>query len=90
MDKDSEGFYVVAMDFAIELMSDTDRLAVAQAKMNEYMKNGVRLAWLIQPKKRKTWVYKQDSEVKEQSFDVPLSGQDVLVGFELDLSKIFG
>ena len=89
IDKDAEGFYLIAPDLAVELMSESDRLAVAQAKMDEYMKNGVRLAWLIQPKKRKTWVYAQNSEVKEQSFDVPLSGQDVLVGFELDLSKIF-
>jgi Uma2 family endonuclease len=95
IDTEAEGFYLIAPTFVIELMSDSDRLKPAKEKMIEYMQNGVELAWLIQPKKRRTFVYRQKDFVQniaptEQGFDVVLSGEDILPDFLLDLREIFG
>jgi Uma2 family endonuclease len=95
IDKDADGFYIIAPTFVIELMSDSDRLKPAKEKMIEYMQNGVELAWLIQPKKRRTFVYRQKDYAQniaptEQGFDVVLSGEDILPDFLLNLREIFG
>ena len=44
-------------DFLVELMSETDYLREATDKMQEYMENGCRLAWLINPKTEEVRIY---------------------------------
>lgn len=83
-------FPPLAPDFVIELRSATDELEPLQQKMQEYMDNGVRLGWLINPQQRQVEVYRQGQS--KQTLDSPasLSGEDVLPGFVLNLSRIFG
>ena len=82
-------FPPLAPNFIIELRSATDELETLQAKMQEYMENGVQLGWLINPQQRQVEVYRQGQP--KQILDSPssLSGEDVLPGFVLDLSLIF-
>ncbi|TAE04343.1 MAG: Uma2 family endonuclease, partial [Bacteroidetes bacterium] len=84
-----EKIVIVSPDMALELMSKTDSLSTAQEKMIQYLKNGVRLGWLLYPKKRVYFTYKQNCEMKENSFDVPLEDQEILPNFKLDLREIF-
>ena len=81
-------FPPLAPDFIIELRSATDELETLQAKMQEYMENGVQLGWLINPQQRQVEVYGQGQP--KQILDSPssLSGENVLPGFVLDLSNI--
>ena len=52
-----------------------------------WMKNGVRLAWLIDPVKQKAYIYRTDTAVEiVPDFDHVLSGEDVCEGFELNLT----
>jgi Uma2 family endonuclease len=76
-------------DFVIELRSSTDSIKVLQAKMREYIENGVRLGWLIDPKNRKVYVYRANGETEILQNPEKLSGEDVLVGFELNVREIF-
>jgi Uma2 family endonuclease len=63
-----DGFYGICPDFVIELRSDSDRLAKVKNKMQEYMNNGARLGWLIDPLERKVWIYRPDrTRVSRQS-----------------------
>lgn len=82
-------FPPLAPDFVIELRSETDEIEPLQAKMREYMDNGVRLGWLIDPKTRRVEIYSPDQP--PEIFENPgsLSGEDLLPGFVLDLSRIF-
>ncbi|WPP49369.1 Uma2 family endonuclease [Catalinimonas niigatensis] len=76
-------------DFVVELMSESDALMPAQQKMEEWMNNGCRLAWLIQPSEEKVFIYKKGQALKEiKSYSQSLSGEDVLPGFTFDLSWI--
>lgn len=73
----------------IELRSETDNLAQLQDKMQEYLENGLRLGWLIDLKTKKVEIYRQGREVEVLESPVTLSGEDVLLGFVLDLQFVF-
>lgn len=77
-------------DFVVELRSETDSLKVLRVKMQDYIDNGARLGWLIDPKKRKVEIYRVGREVEILENPETLSGEDVLPGFVLNLNSIFG
>ncbi len=83
-------FAPICPDFVIELKSPSDDLTVLQGKLEEYRDNGVRLGWLIDPENYQVFCYRPQRAVK--IFDNPrnLSGEDVLVGFVLDLQVVWG
>ena len=81
-------FLPLCPDFVIELMSETDALEDAQEKMIEYISNGLRLGWLLDPKNKRVEVYRQGQPVEVLQSPTTLSGEDVLPGFVLELSQI--
>jgi len=86
---DRHRFAHICPDFVIELQSLSDSLSQLKDKMKEYMANGCQLGWLISPELRKVYIYKPGEAITEVTFEKPLSGQNTLPGFALDLSKIF-
>jgi Uma2 family endonuclease len=76
-------------DFAIELRSETDSLSVLQKKMQEYINNGARLGWPIDPRNRRVEIYRPHQAVEILESPTSLSGEDVLPGFMLQLARIF-
>jgi Uma2 family endonuclease len=88
-EKDAEGFAKIAPDFVIELRSDSDMLKDLIDKMLEYIENGVRLGWLIDPKGEKVYIYRLSGVHSTQTFAEKLSGEDVLPKFELDIKQLF-
>jgi Uma2 family endonuclease len=82
-------FALLVPDFVIKLRSETNRLPPLQAKMAEYRDNGVRLGWLINPQDRQVEIYRLDREVEVLVAPMTLSGEDVLPGFNLDLSTVW-
>ena len=85
-----EGFIPLSPDFVVELRSKSDRIKPLQDKMQEYMENHVRLGWLIDRKNRKVEIYRQNQEVELLENPATLSGEDVLPGFVLDLTEVWG
>ncbi|MCU0327278.1 MAG: Uma2 family endonuclease [Spirosomaceae bacterium] len=82
-----EKFPPIAPDFVLELMSANDKLKKMQQKMIEYIENGVKLAWLIDPKEETVYIYRANGTIGEISgFDNKLSGEGILPDFELDLA----
>ncbi|MDJ0662616.1 MAG: Uma2 family endonuclease [Crocosphaera sp.] len=87
--EEKEKFPPIAPDFVLELKSKTDSLKDIQEKMQEYMDNGVKLGWLINPDKKQVEVYRQGQEKEILDNPQTLSGEDVLPEFTLDLSLIW-
>jgi len=81
-------FAALCPDFVAELLSPTDRLTVTQAKMREYVTNGVRLAWLLNPRDKTVETHRAGRDVEALADPASLSGEDVLPGFTLDLTPI--
>ena len=86
---EKEKFPPIAPDFVLELMSRTDRLADAQAKMEEYMRSGVRLGWLINRKQRCVWIYQAHADVQKLENPTELLGEPVLSGFKLKMANVW-
>ena len=82
-------FLPLCPDFVIELRSKSDSLKSLQDKMKEYMDNGTKLGWLINRRDKQVEIYRQGKEVEILDHPQTLSGEDVLVGFELDLDSIW-
>jgi Uma2 family endonuclease len=84
-----EKFPPICPDFVIELMSPSDILKTVQAKMQEYIDNGVKLGWLLNRKERKVEIYRIGRDVETLQSPTSLSGEAILPGFVLDLGSIW-
>ncbi|CAN5604499.1 Uma2 family endonuclease [soil metagenome] len=84
-----EQFARIIPDFVIELRSKPDNLRKLQNKMREYIENGVRLGWLIDPTEKRVHIYRADKTIEILENSAKVSGEDVLLGFELDLTEIW-
>lgn len=82
-------FSRVVPDFVIELRSPSDHLSDLQDKMREYIENGVRLGWLIDPENKTVHIYRACGEVEILENPEIVSGEDVLPGFELNVREIW-
>lgn len=84
-----EKFLPLCPDFVMELRSPTDSLPVVQAKMQEYIDNGARLGWLIDPIQHRVYVYRPQAPVEILERPEALPGDPVLPGFTLNLREIW-
>jgi len=84
-----DSFAPLCPDFVVELRSKTDSLKKLQDKMQEYIDNGVKLGWLINPKMRQVEIYRLGQPVEILASPQQLSGEDVLPGFILNLQIIW-
>ena len=85
---DRKRFGPVCPDFVIELRSRSDRLTDVRAKMEEYLEQGARLGWLIDPVRKRVLVYRPGRPAETLEKPAELSGEDVLPGFVLNLKGI--
>ncbi len=87
--EDEDRFLPLCPDFVLELRSDTDRLSVLQAKMQEYIANGAQLGLLIDPQDKRVYIYRPDSEVQTLQNPETISADPILPGFTLDLREVW-
>lgn len=82
-------FLPLCPDFAVELVSETDEIQTTHSKMQEYLTNGLRLGWLIDPETKTVEIYRQNRPVEVLQSPSTLSGEEVLPGFILNLQQIW-
>lgn len=82
-------FLPLCPDFVIELRSSSDNLKEMKAKMAEYIENGAWLGWLINPQEKEVYIYRASGEIEILQNPQAVSGEDVLVDFELYLTEIW-
>ena len=82
-------FAPICPEFVVELRSASDNLEPLKTKMQEYIDNGALLGWLIDRKQRRVYIYRPQEPVECLENPENVSGDPVLTGFVLDLSKIW-
>lgn len=87
--EDKKGFARVTPDFVIELRSPSDDLEDLKDKMIEYIENGVRLGWLIDPLEKRVHIYRPEREPEILDDPETISGEDVLAGFTLNVREVW-
>lgn len=74
--------------FVIELLSQSDRRAAVEAKMNDWISNGALVAWLIDPYQRSVTIYEPEMPPQTVTAEI-VSGTGPITGFELDTSDVW-
>lgn len=84
-----EAFPDLAPDLAIEVLSPSNTPAEMKRKRQEYLANGVRLVWIVDPKTRTVEVYAPRRKPMVLTESDTLDGGKVLPGFTLALAELF-
>jgi Uma2 family endonuclease len=84
-----ENFLPLCPDFVIELRSPSDALRDVQAKMAEWIANGARLGWLIDPYPKHLYIYRPHTPPERRDNPDTVSADPLLPGFALDLRAIW-
>ena len=79
-------------ELVVEIVSPSDHPRVVADKMTEWINNGALLAWFVDPEKQVARVYREDGSMEEiTDFEKgTLRGEDLLPGFEFELSRLYG
>jgi Uma2 family endonuclease len=81
-------FAPICPDFVAELRSPSDRKRDVRLQIREFLEQGARLGWLIDPKDGTVEIHRPDLPVETLTRPATLSGEDVLPGFVLDLRGV--
>jgi Uma2 family endonuclease len=74
---------------AVEVLSPEDRPVVLLHKIADYLRTGVEMVWLIDPKARTITVYRSDKMPRVYQEHEVLTGEDVLPGFRCRVAEFF-
>ena len=89
IDSNDESVWAAAPDFVIEIRSRADRLSELKAKLEMWIANGVRLAWLVDPFDEQIRIYRPGAEPELLQRPSELEDAELLPGLTLDLSRIW-
>jgi Uma2 family endonuclease len=73
----------------IEVRSPDDKPRLLREKMEDYMANGVKLAWLVDPLERTVTLYRPGRAPETLANPASVAGEGPVEGFVLDLDRVF-
>jgi Uma2 family endonuclease len=76
-------------ELAVEVLSPSNTPKEMAMKLADFFEAGVKLAWLIDPRKETAMEYTSPSQSRAIGKTQALVGHDVLPGFKLPLKKLF-
>jgi len=85
-----ERFPPLSPDFVIQLRSPSDRLPELQAKMQQWIANGVQLGWLVDPKRKVVEIYRPGEQPAIHQDPTSVQGTGPVAGFELVMARVWG
>ncbi len=80
--------FSIAPDLAVEIISPSNSAADIEKKIQQLLRAGTRLIWIVYPELRCVIVHRASGSVTLSDSDI-LSGGDVLPGFTLAVADIF-
>ena len=83
------GYYEEVPDLVVEVVSPSNSVREVNDKARMWVSYGTRLVWVLHPNRHSVDVHTPNGAVVTLSNDDPLTGGDVLPGFECSLSDIF-
>lgn len=83
------GFWPVAPDLAVEIISPSETAATVQEKVQDYLAAGTRLIWLVYPDQKLVIEYQSSAQIRQYGMGETLDGGDVIPGFTYPLERLF-
>jgi Uma2 family endonuclease len=74
---------------AVEVLSPNDRASKVLRKINDYLRCGVGLVWVIDPESRTVTVHRPGQSQAEVDENQELTGEDVVPGFRCRVADFF-
>ena len=76
-------------DFLVEVVSPYDTAREVEEKVQDWLRAGVRLVWVVHPSTRSVTVYRSFTDVRVFTEDDELDGADVLPDFTCRVRDLF-
>jgi Uma2 family endonuclease len=83
-----KGYVPFAPDLVVEVVSPDDTWSEVQGKVNEWLAAGARLVWVFDPERKCVDAFTARAHWSLKEGDA-LTGEDVLPGFSVSVSKFF-
>jgi Uma2 family endonuclease len=83
------GYAELAPDLSVEVISPNDLYEEVDQKIEEYLRAGVRLVWVISPQNHTVRVCRVDGSSASLRDADELDGEDVLPGFRCPVRELF-
>jgi Uma2 family endonuclease len=84
-----EGFWPVAPNLAVEIVSPNDSAGELHYKVRDYLTSGVEMVWVVWPKSQVVSVHTPGAAGRELELHDELDGGDLLPGFRIPVSTLF-
>ena len=84
-----EGYWAIAPDLVVEVVSPSDTATRVQAKITDWLTAGCRLVWVIYPDTQTVMEYRSPAEARLLTGQERLTGGNVLPGFSCSINQLF-
>lgn len=81
--------YILIPDLVIEVLSPKDELAELERKADQYLQDGVRAVWVVDPQTQTIVTHLPNTQPTRLHGSDMLSGGDIIPGFEIVVASIF-
>lgn len=88
-DGEPEGYWAIAPDLVVEIVSPSDSALAVQSKVTDWLAAGCRLVWVVYPDTQTVTEYHSLTEVQVLTAEEILKGDDVLPGFTCPINQLF-
>ena len=88
-DKAPVGHVRIAPDLMIEVVSPNDIAWQIDERVDDFLKAGTPLVWVIYPDTRSVHIYRQGGSSARLTAEAELTGEDVLPGFTCKVAELF-
>lgn len=85
----TEGFWTIAPDLAVEIVSPNDTADEVEAKVFEYLAAGTAAVWVVYPRSQRLTVHTPDGLARTYGPEATLTMPDLLPGFSLLIKELF-
>jgi Uma2 family endonuclease len=84
-----EGFWPLAPDLAVEIVSPGESADAVRAKVADYLEAGARLVWLVYPRRREVLAHTPDGLIRTAQAADTLEDAEILPGFACPVAALF-
>lgn len=83
------GFWPVAPELAVEVLSPANTAEEIQEKVLQFLEAGTRTVWVVHPEARSVTVWTPPAEARVVDEDGTLDAGDVVPGFRIEVAELF-
>ena len=87
--RDRQRYSPISPEFLIEILSLTDSRKGLEAKMQQWIANGVQLAWMIDPYRKSVSIYRPNVEVEVLDHPSFVEAGEPVTGFRLSTERLW-